>query len=141
MTVTRYAAVVAASFAAAVVYSPLAHGDNHVPSGSYAVAYPTLGMERTWIMTPCGDGCTVAASERSDSFVQAWEFRLDNGRWVFRGPGTFACGTGATSPADFEYGFDAVSLAGEGAATMRSDACGDAVGTTYRFPFQLTANS
>lgn len=140
MSVVRRAGIVLVGlgFVGALGVAPIATADTEVPSGSYDVEYPSLDMRANWTMVPCGPDCTAASSTRKASFVQDWEFRLADGTWRYAGSGSFQCADGAFAPAEFDYGFDARTLAGEGDARMTTDACGDAPGTTHSFAFQLT---
>lgn len=127
------AAVVA--LAAAMVAVPPASAAPGVPDGTYRIDYAD-GEIGTWIFTPCGPDCTIAnAPERP--FVTNWQFRLTDGRWAFSGPNELACPSGGIAPVAVVYGFDPVTLAGQGQVTLAIDACGAAAGKTMVRPFQL----
>lgn len=116
--------------------APVAYAEPDVPSGAYRIQYAD-GEVGTWVFTPCGPDCT-SASAPDRPFVTNWQFRLTEGQWAFSGPNELACPTGGTAPVAVVYGFDPVTLAGYGQATLAVDTCGAALGKTMVRTFQLT---
>lgn len=120
----------------AVGTAPTAAADPDVPAGPYLIQYAD-GETGTWVFTPCGPDCTVADAQ-DGAFVVDWRFQLVDGRWTYSGPNELACPSGGTVPIAMVFGFDAVTLAGQGQATLATDTCGNPVGKTMVRQFQLT---
>lgn len=123
--------------AAAMTTCPVAHAEPDVPAGTYRIDYAD-GEIGSWTFTPCGPDCTIAnAPDRP--FVTNWRFALADGRWAYSGPNELTCPSGlGAAPIAVVYGFDAVTLAGQGQATLAVEACGTPAGKTMVRPFQLT---
>lgn len=119
-----------------VVAPAPAGAEPEVPSGDYRIQYAD-GEADTWTFTPCGPTCT-SASTPDDPFVTDWQFQLHEGRWTFSGPNALSCPAGGTVPIAVVYGFDPVTFAGQGQATLATGNCGRPAGTTMVRTFQLT---
>ena len=114
----------------------VARAESEVPAGTYRIQYAD-GESATWDFAPCGPDCTVANAQVQPPVIN-WQFQLADGRWTYSGPNELSCPSGGTVPIAFVYGFDPVTLAGQGQATLAIETCGAPAGKTMVRTFQLT---
>jgi len=105
-------------------------------SGTYKLRDLTIGGERTWRITPCGDDCLEVeagiGSDKSNPY-QGTATQTHDGKWLLEAfrDDAISCPGGGYGPAAIAYKWDPSTLRGrQSSARVVQNACGSPTGSS-----------
>ena len=104
-------------------------------NGTYDVI-ATSGPVTTWVITPCGSGCSHVAE--SDDWSADATFANGPWLWSVDAPDGALCPDGSRAPDTEHYSVDAASLTGTVRTTLGPGTCGLAAPQATPEPLTLT---